>query len=259
MNCHETRELIGAYGDGELDAARNLEIERHLEECVACSTIERESGALAEAITLRARRFEAPAALHQQVMANLRAEAGERRVLPFPQKQKWVVWAIAALVLAGVFLTGVLIPRRDADQQDLLTKAIVASHVRSLMADHLADVASTDRHTVKPWFNGKLAFSPPVFDLAKEGFPLVGGRIDYFDQHPVAALVFGRDKHIINLFIWPTNATRHEKLTTGKTISASGYHLVHWIDEEMNFCAVSDLNAPELRQFAKLARERQTQ
>lgn len=256
MNCHDTREVLGAYIDGELGPTQKAEMERHLEKCPACSGIMAEDGVVAEAVALRARRFEAPAELHEKVMANLRAEVAERRVLAFPQKQKWVTWSIAALVLFGVFVAGALTSRRGAVEKNFLTEEIVASHVRSLMASHIADVASSDQHTVKPWFNGKLAFSPPVVDLAAEGFPLVGGRLDYFDQHAVAALVYQRRKHVINLFVWPTNAT-HEPATEGKTISLSGYHLVRWAEADMSFCAVSDLNVDELREFAKLARARQ--
>lgn len=258
MNCHETREILAAYGDGELDTARKVEIEKHLEECPACLRINAEDRAVAEAVAFRARRFEAPAALHEQVMANLRAEVTKRRVRPFPQKQKLTIWAIAALALFGVFVAGVLLSRRGAGEKDFWTKEIVASHVRSLMASHLADVASSDRHAVKPWFSGKLTFSPPVIDLVADGFPLVGGRLDYFDQHSVAALVYQRHKHIINLFVWPTQA-RDEPTTEGKTISVSGYHLVQWAEADMSFCAVSDVNMDELRQFATLVRAQQSE
>lgn len=256
MNCQEVRELLSAYGDGELDAARKAEIERHLEQCPACSRIIAEDRAMAEAVALRARRFEAPAALREQVMANLRAEGAERRVLSFPQKHKSTVWAIAAVLLVGSFVAGVMISRRGAGERNFLAKQVVASHVRSLMATHLADVASSDHHTVKPWFDGKLTFSPPVVDLAAEGFPLVGGRLDYFDQHSVAALVYRRDKHIINLFVWPTNTT-HTPPADEKTISVNGYHLVRWAEADLSFCAVSDLEVDELRQFAELARARE--
>lgn len=257
MNCHETREVLGAYGDGELDAGRKREVESHLEECPECSRISAEDRAVAELVASRARRFEAPKALHEEVMAKLCTEVAERRVLPFPLKRNVRVWAIAAVALVGVFVAGVLVSRRGAGEKDFLKEEIVASHVRSLMANHLADVASADRHTVKPWFDGKLTFSPPVVDLVAEGFPLIGGRLDYFDQHSVAALVYRRDKHIINLFVWPTNASR-EPTTERQPISAGGYHLVQWAEADMSFCAVSDVNIDELREFAKLARARQS-
>ncbi len=258
MSRHESREILGAYGDGELDAVRKAEVETHLQQCSACSKIVAQDRAVAEAVALGARRFEAPAELQEQVMANLRAEGTERRVLDFPQKHKLTVWAIAAVLLMGSFVAGVMISRRAAGGDNILAEQIVASHVRSLMATHLADVASSDHHTVKPWFDGKLRFSPPVVDLAAEGFPLVGGRLDYFDQHSVAALVYRRDKHIINLFVWPTNET-HESPPKGNTSSIDGYHLVRWAAADMSFCAVSDVELGELQQFATLVRARQLQ
>lgn len=257
MNCHETREILCAHGDGELDAGRKREVENHLEQCPACSRISAEDRAVAEAVATRARRFEAPEGLHEQVMANLRAEVAKGRALPFSWNQNVRVWAIAAVALFGVFVVGVLISRRGASEKDSLKEDVVASHVRSLMANHLADVVSTDHHTVKPWFDGKLTFSPPVVDLTAEGFPLVGGRLDYFDQHSVAAVVYRRDKHIINLFVWPTNAA-HKPTKEGGKISVNGYHLVPWAEAGMSFCAVSDVEVDELRQFAKLARARQS-
>ena len=257
MNCEETRQIIAAYADGELDAARNLEIERHLQSCPSCSEIYDEQRALTEAIARHAPRFAAPAALRQQVMAALRTEAGAGRVLPFQQRNRTAIWAIAAVALIGLFVAGILLSRRG--ESDLLTREIVESHVRSLMANHLADVVSTDRHTVKPWFAGKLDFAPPVVNLASEGFPLIGGRLDYLDEHPAAALVYGRAKHIINLFIWPVTDSKHDRGSAGEMISRNGYHLLHWTDVGMDYWAVSDVSGDELRKFVQLTRERGAQ
>ena len=254
MNCHQTRELIGAYGDGELDAARSLEIERHLKECAECATMEREHRALAQAIALRARRYQTPAAFRDQVVASLRAEAGAGQVIPFPQRHARTLWALAALALIGIFIASALLGRRSASGSDGLTRELVASHVRSLMVDHLADVVSTDRHTVKPWFDGKLDFSPPVADFAAEGFPLAGGRLDYVSDRQVAALVYQREKHVINVFIWPASRTREDRGTEPELATHNGYHVLRWKDAEMNYGAVSDLNREELRLFVQLLR-----
>lgn len=254
MNCHETRKLIGAYGDGELDAARNAEIEQHLQECCACSAIEKENRALTEAITLRSRRYRAPALLREQVVASLRAEAGDGHVIPFLKRRVQVLWPIAALAIIGIFVGGVLIDRRGTSESDSLTKEIVASHVRSLMVNHLADVVSTDRHTVKPWFDGKVDFSPPVFDFTADGFPLVGGRLDYLDDQPVAALVYQRNKHAINVFIWPSSRSREDQTAEPTLATHNGYHVLRWNDAEVNYGVVSDLNTDEMRQFFQLLR-----
>ncbi len=257
MNCEECGQFIGAYADGELDAAGNMEMEQHLQSCPSCSAICNEQRVLAEAIAHHAPRFTAPAVLREQIMMTLRAEAGGSRVIPFPQRYSRAVWAIAAVALIGLFLAGTLFSRRG--ESDLLTKEIVASHVRSLMANHLADVASTDKHTVKPWFDGKLDFVPPVNDLASAGFPLVGGRIDYLDDHPVAALVYGREKHFINLFVWPAGGVARGSAKTDKIISRHGYHLLHWSGPEMDYWAVSDINPDDLRNFVELARDQGSQ
>jgi anti-sigma factor RsiW len=125
----------------------------------------------------------------------------------------------------------------------------VASHVRSLQPGHLMDVESTDQHTVKPWFNGKIDFSPPVKDFAADGFPLIGGRLDYVDQRPAAALVYQRQKHLINVYVWP-EAEKED--TAARVVSKQGYNIVFWQRGGMYFCAVSDLNSAELQQFARM-------
>ena len=135
--------------------------------------------------------------------------------------------------------------QRPGNDQFLATQ-LIASHVRSLMANHLTDVASSDQHTVKPWLDAKLDFAPAVVDLSSEGFPLIGGRLDYLDNRPVAALIYQRRKHFINLFVWPAapDATR-----TPKTITRQGYQLVHWVDSDFNYWAVSDVNEKDLEAF----------
>lgn len=136
--------------------------------------------------------------------------------------------------------------------EEMITREIVAGHVRSLMANHLSDVTSTDQHTVKPWFDGKLDFAPPVVNLASAGFPLVGGRLDFVDGRPVAALVYQRRLHFINLFIWPSTERQESSVVLQ---SREGYNILHWTRGGMTFWAISDVSADDLRSFAELLKK----
>jgi anti-sigma factor RsiW len=243
MNCEAAQTLADAYIDGELDPAGRLEIERHLEECALCSEGYREHQALKRAVGAGELRFKAPAELQQRIRFALRREA-QTETGPRTVPRRWFT-AAASLAIAALALL-FLLPWSRGKSDDLVAREVLAGHIRSLMADHLADVPSSDQHTVKPWFDGKLDFSPPVKDLAAEGFPLVGGRLDYIDNRPAAALVYQRRKHFINVFIWPS-ASGAESGT--KTSERNGYELFHWTRDGMTYWAVSDLEQSELRKF----------
>ena len=265
-NCEETRTWSDAYLDGELDPIHSREIERHLQSCPGCAQVFDEECALAAALRAPGLRHRAPAGLHAQILATLRAETGGEEkeaasgnVVAFPAAQTpWWGWrSLAAMAAALVVLLSIsLVLLQRGRGLDLLAQEVVSSHVRSLMATHLADVVSTDKHTVKPWFDGKLDFAPAVPDFASAGFPLIGGRLDYLDQRPVAALVYGRDKHVINVFVWPASSQdTGTAATEAKSVTRQGYHLLHWQRAGMNYWAVSDLNEAELQKFGELTRQ----
>ena len=257
MNCKTAQNLIGGYVDGELDLVRSLEIEDHIQDCVFCAQDHKNHQLLRNGIKGGSLYFKAPADLQQRIHSCLRkaaqAEAGPR-LLPNRLLPKWWLNIAAPIAAAAVVILALVPFLRGPSVDDFLAGEIVSSHVRSLMASHLTDVPSSDQHTVKPWFAGKVNFSPPVEDLAKQGFPLIGGRLDYVDNRPVAALIYQRQKHFINLFIWPS---RSDSDVETKTVSRQGYNLFHWTRSGMTYWAASDLNNAELQEFVQLV-ENQT-
>jgi anti-sigma factor RsiW len=192
--CQEAHKLIHPYLDGELDLVRSLEIEAHLKDCQTCAQTYNELRSLHSAISDTALRFEPPAALRNRVRLAVRDES-EVTNRPLRVSWRWMIPAMAAIVVI-VALSFLALQNRPSTS-DLIAQEIVSSHVRSLMEKHLTDVPSSDQHTVKPWFDGRLDFSPPVKDLASAGFSLVGGRLDYFGNRPVAALVYQHRQHYL--------------------------------------------------------------
>jgi anti-sigma factor RsiW len=194
--------------------------------------------------------YDAPAALQGRVQSALAQVAKREAGSDVRRSTSWQWIAIAAsILLASSVALNFTLFRSHRDDRDRLAQNIVSSHVRSLIGTHLIDVPSSDQHSVKPWFNGKLDFAPDVKDLAAQGFPLIGGRIDYMANQPVAALIYKRRQHVINLFVWPSTSSVNssEELTR-----KGGYNLIHWDKAGMNYWAVSDLNLSELRQFRTL-------
>jgi len=189
-------------------------------------------------------RFPAPDTLRASVRAGARAEAGRRARRRAPW---WGALAVAASLALVAFGSRQLALRGAAGEA--ITNQVLASHVRSLMPGHLTDVLSSDQHTVKPWFNGKLDFSPPVYDFAGAGFPLVGGRLEYVDGRPVAALAYSRRQHVISVFVWPADQGRTAR---PRATTRQGYHLLHWATPAYAYWVVSDLGLAELGDFVAL-------
>jgi anti-sigma factor RsiW len=245
MNCEDARQLIAAYSDGELDLVRSLEVEEHLRGCDSCVSARENLRALKEAA--HSAYFPAPAGLRESVLAAVRAsDFIPQNVVTRRAPRFWMTTglALAAGILLGFFAGQIRI--RDTSEQTLLA-ALTDSHVRSLMGTHLTDVISSDQHTVRPWFEGKLDFAPPVPDLSGQGFPLVGGRIEYIDGRSMAALVYERRKHFINLFVWPAPVGKEE--AKGER-PQRGYNIVRWHAAGMNYWAVSEIAEDDLRKFA---------
>ena len=246
MNCSPAKPLIALYADGELDTAQSLELERHLQDCPACARELRELQGLQKAVRQDALYFAAPVELRRNIMAELRTQT-RGAAEPNAWSWKWLATALSGMATVCLALLLTVALNRPSDHEQL-AQELVSSHVRSLMANHALDVISTDQHTVKPWFNGRVDFAPPVKDLAAQGFPLMGGRLDYVQNRTVAALIFQRNKHIINVFIWPDS----EKTSGPVTDSIrQGFNLIHWSQGGMTCWAVSDLNQTELLEFAR--------
>jgi anti-sigma factor RsiW len=237
MSCDHVERDLDAYLDRELDAESATLVRHHLSECAACRRQVAEREALSRLVRA-APYYSASDRLRARVVAQTTRSRSLRRVL---------TWAAAAALVVSVG-GGAGLWRSASPRGDAIADEAVDSHVRSLMANHLFDVQSTDQHTVKPWFLGKLDFSPAVVDLASIGFPLVGGRLDYLGGRPVAALVYQRQQHTINVFVSPVGGDASAGI---EARSNRGFHVRHWIRDGMSFWAVSDLNDAELTQFAR--------
>ena len=252
--CDEMRLLVQADMDGELAPAESARVASHLEGCAGCA----ETQARLLALSTRLRR-EVPyhaaseklrAAVRSQIAAvgapaeTRRSHVPWRRRLPSLLAIRGLPFGAGVAVAAGLAFA-LLLPNAGGGLPD----AVVAGHIRALQPGHLMDVASTDQHTVKPWFDGRLDYAPPVKDFKAEGFPLAGGRLDYLAGRPVAALVYRRRQHVIELFAWPDGGKRDLAPVDG---SRHGYNFLRWSRDGMIFWAVSDVSAPELAEFVRL-------
>jgi anti-sigma factor RsiW len=251
VNCQDAQGLLHAYADGELDLVRHLEMERHLGECPGCAGAYERQQALRAALRAEGLRFEAPAALRQRVRSSLR-QAGPGPSGFLGVRRRWLLGAAAALALLALGTRAWVHFYATPAPEELLAREVLSAHARSLQAGlpgHLTDIASSDKHKVKPWFPPKVNYAVWVWDLGEQEFPLVGGRLDYIQDRSVAALVYRRREHYINLFLWPAPG---EPDASPRALRRRGARLYHWTKEGMTYWAVSDLNDAELRTFVEL-------
>jgi anti-sigma factor RsiW len=250
MNCRECLDYIDAYIDNELDVTPTIAVQQHLRDCHQCQQLLEARKAVGALLANPQISFEAPDSLLGRIQTALPVTRSE--VKPRTVRRLVIPWLSVPLALAAtiaVLLGLVFLNQGGMSRGNALAQEVISSHVRSLLGAHLLDVPSTDQHTVKPWFDGKLKFSPPVHDLAEHGFRLTGGRLDYLHGREVAALVYQRRLHVINLFIWPSESGRN---MAAESFTKDGYNVSHWDHDGFVFWAVSDVNPEDLSAFADL-------
>lgn len=254
MTCDNSRSFLHAYLDGELDAPHAAEFGRHLESCAACGRALQALEAVRSSVQNAQLREPLPAGFESKVRRKLNEASpasaspahSPRKSPPFPLS--WLAAAAVLLLVVGVSWKFSQKTREGAETSasagaaDSAASELVDAHIRALQPGHLTDVISSDQHTVKPWFDGKVAFAPPVPDFGAQDFPLVGGRLDVFQGRTVAALVYGRRKHFVSVFIWP-DATQDMEQYVG---AWNGYQWISWKRNGLRFCAVADTSRDDL-------------
>jgi anti-sigma factor RsiW len=238
MRCEDARPLLDAYVDAELPAAESAALREHLARCPQCRPEAAALERLRDEIRHAAPSYLAPPGLRAQIRAGLRREASAG-----PATARWLAYAASLLVAVALGSGGTWLISGER-QQTLVADELIDSHLRSLLADHLTDVRSSDKHTVKPWFAGRTDLSPPGVDLAAEGFALVGGRLDLIEGKPVPALVYRAGKHVINVFVLPAR-----RGALANSVTRRGYRLRHWTIGDLGYWAVSDASPDEFRKF----------
>jgi len=262
MNCADMLELESALLDGELGAGDSRAAQAHLAQCARCQARFKQLQAASISLRSSLEYFRAPASLRSRIGAQIRPATHSPRpatrpgpgVLRLPLSSWWQGWAggLAMPAVAALLALTVGLRIGGPSVDDRLLEEAIGDHTRALMTDHAIDVASSDQHAVRPWFAGRLDFAPPVRDLAANGFPLAGGRLDYLDHTRVAVLAYRRHQHAIDVFVWPVASG--EQPLSPRSRSRRGYNVVRWNDGAMNFCAVSDAAPEDLQQLMGLIR-----
>ena len=247
MNCDEAEILLNALIDGELDAGHAREVEQHVAACKRCTATLAAYRQMSGAVASSDLRYTAPASLRARIEASLPKELPSN-VTPMPTRRGVLRGFAMGSAMSAIAATGLFAVVLRNDDQSRIEAEVVSAHLRSLQAGHLTDVISTDQHTVKPWFAGKLDVSPPVIDLTAQGFTLIGGRLDYLDARAIGAVVYKRRAHVINLFVAQTSNMQHR---SAKTETIQGYNIRSWSNRGLNYWAISDLGADELAEFGE--------
>ena len=245
MTCDEARILLHALIDGELDAGHAREVEAHIATCPDCAAELAAWREMSKAMAGADLRFAAPLALRRRIEAAL--PQAQTQIQAVPSRRAVLRGFAMGSAVSAIAATGLVAIVLRGDDEQRITSEIVSAHLRSLQAGHLTDVVSTDQHTVKPWFNGKLDVAPPVIDLTAQGFTLIGGRLDYVDARAIGAIVYRRRLHVINLFVAQTASTERR---AAKTETFQGFNIRSWSEGGLNYWAVSDLAADELAEFS---------
>jgi anti-sigma factor RsiW len=251
MKCDESKVMLHALIDGELDAGHARDVEAHVASCAGCGEKFAAFRTMHDVMSTASLKETAPAHLRTRIEALMATPASRvvsiRQFMQPTRRSFFGGFAIGSALSAAVAVSLVLTVIRG-DQEQAVADEVVSAHIRSLQVGHLMDVATSDQHTVKPWFNGRVDIAPPVIDLTAESFTLLGGRLDYIDSEPIAAVVYQRRKHVINLFVAQHLGTRH---TRGVNESIQGYNVRHWSQNGLDFWAVSDLAGDELDEFVQ--------
>lgn len=249
MNCTETRSRLHPYLDRQLDLESALAVEGHLASCPDCRAIVARQSTLRAALREHAHYYGAPPGLAERIRGQIgRRSAIARPGWRWPPLRQWLP-AGAAVAAAAIVSWTAAIQYAAVSTDERIAEQVVAGHARAVLSEHRVDVASSDRHTVKPWLSSKLDFSPPVVDLAGAGFPLDGGRLDYLNGRPVATLCYRHRQHTIDLFVWPEQDARGESGT--RSLARQGYNVLRWSDGGMAFWAISDVGEADLKTFAE--------
>jgi len=259
MNCSEAEILIHALLDGELDAGHARDVEGHLAGCAECSKRLAAFRGMRQAMTEANLKETAPLYLRSRIEEALPAPSREETIVANaprfgtlrPSRRSFAGGFASGAILSAAVAATLAIGVFHSDQEQLIAAQVVSAHLRSLQPGHLTDVETSDQHTVKPWFNGKLDVAPPVVDLTAQGFTLVGGRLDDINDETVAAIVYRRRNHVINLFIaqQPSGGRR-----SALSESHRGFNVRQWSEGGLGFWAVSDLNGAELDEFCEKVR-----